>query len=97
LVITSDREEPSIKTSSSELNSNDVLRVTSETSWHNTLSGGVSEKLDETVVITTRDKSLGFIHINSIDVSSISSLGENSINEPSELAVLRAPFSTGGV
>lgn len=71
--------------------------MSSETSWCVTNSAWVSEKLDETVVISTRDEGLILIEVNSVDMGSISAFWEDTINEPSELGVTRSPNGSCGI
>ena len=64
-----------------------MLGVTSETSWGMTDSAWISEELDETIIISTCDQGLNVIKVDSIDVGSICTLWEDTINEPSELGM----------
>jgi len=80
-----------------ESNTGDVLGVTSQRSGLSTFSGRVSVDLDETVVITTSDEHTVLGAVNTIDVSSIGTAGEDTLNIPRELGSLSGPSNTGGV
>jgi hypothetical protein len=97
LVIATDREQPLAKTSSSESGSDDVLRVTSVTSWHMSDSAWVSESSDEAEIITASDKGLVLVEINTVDVRSVSSLGVDAVDEPSEFGVTGCPVYPGSI
>ena len=95
--MTSNTEQPLAEAVSSELGSDNVLRVSSEASWHASLSAWVSEKLDETVIVTGGDERLVLVEVDTIDMGSISSSWEESVNGPSELAVTGLPDGSSGV
>ena len=52
LIIASNTEDVVCERSSSELDSDDMLRVSSVTSWHRSFSACVSEKLNKTVIVS---------------------------------------------
>lgn len=54
-------------------------------------SAWVSESSDEAEIITASDKGLVLVEINTVDVRSISSLGEDAVDEPSEFGVTGCP------
>jgi hypothetical protein len=62
-----------------------------------TNSAWVSEKLDETIVISASDHALIFTEVDSVDMGSICTFWEDTVDEPSELAVTRSPVSSCGV
>lgn len=62
-----------------------------------TLSAWVSEQSDKSIVITDGDCCLIFTHVHTVDVGSISTRWEDSVNAPSEFAVTGGPVGTSGV
>ena len=97
LVVTTDREQPLGESTSSESGSDDVLGVSSVTSWHVSDSAWISKSGNESEIITASDKRLVLVEINTVDVGSIGSLGEDTVDEPSEFGVASCPDSAGGV
>jgi hypothetical protein len=97
LIIASNTEDVVCERSSSELDSDDMLRVSSVASWHRSFSAWVSEKLNKTVIVTGSNQGLILTHVNSIDMGSISTFWENTIDAPSEFAMSSCPISTCGV
>jgi len=80
-----------------EANTGDVLGVTSQRSRLSTFSGRVSVDLDETVVITSGDEHTVLGTADTIDVSAVSTAGEDTLNIPRELGGLGGPSHTSGV
>ena len=72
LIISSDTENVSVESSSSELDSDDVLRMTSQTLGLMTLSAWVSEESDESIVVTNANGSLILAQVNTVDMGTIS-------------------------
>jgi hypothetical protein len=56
LIVTTNGEEPVGEVTSTELDAHDVLRVASERSRLDSLSGRVTENVDKTEVITSTDE-----------------------------------------
>lgn len=63
-----------------ELNSHDMLGMTSEGNRFVTSPARVSENVDETVVITSGNKSSICREVNSVDVGAVSARGEDAID-----------------
>jgi len=74
-----------------------VLGVASERKRLVALSSRVSEQVNKTVVISSCDDVVILGEINTIDVSSISSVREDAINEPAELGVASGPLCANSV
>jgi len=74
-----------------------VFGVTSEGAGNSTVSGRVSEELDETVIITASDEVSILGSADTVDVSTISTAGEDTLNIPAELGSLGGPNGTSGV
>lgn len=60
-------------------------------------SAGVVEATDETVIISSEDELLSLVGADTVDVGSVGSSGEDSINVPSELAGVGGELNRGGV
>lgn len=69
----------------------------SETLGEVALSAWVSEEGYESIVVTNGNGGLVFAHVDTIDVGTISSRWEDSINAPSKLAVACSPVGSSGV
>ena len=97
LVVTSDAKQPVSEVASSESGSDNVLGVASKTHWLATFSARVSEELDKSIIVTGSDQRLVFVEVNSVDMSSVCALWEDSVDQPSELAVTSSPVGTSGI
>ncbi len=92
MVVTSDRVEVLII--AVEINSHNVLGVTSERNRVVTFSARVSEDVDKAVVIASSNESIVLGERNAVDVSAISAAREDALDEPSVLGGVGLP---GGV
>ena len=97
LIVSTDTEQIVVELASAEGNSDDVLGVSSETSWDTSFSAWVSEDLDEAEVVTTGNQRLVLARVDTVDVGTVSSPWEDSVDAPAKLAVLGGPISSGGV
>lgn len=91
LIISTDAEQVLCEVASAEVNSHDMLGVSSETSWHASFSAWVSEDLDEAIIVTSSNQRLVLITVDTIDMGTISSFWEDSVDAPAELAMLGSP------
>lgn len=74
-----------------------MLRVASEGLGAGSGSAGVVEATDETVIISSEDELLSLVGADTVDVGSVGSSGEDSINVPSEFAGVGGELNRGGV
>lgn len=78
---------------STELDTHNVLGVASERLRLDTLSGRVTEDVDETEVITSADEGLLLVHVDTIDMVTAGLSREDTIDQPAELNVMGSPKS----
>ena len=76
---------------STELDTHNVLRVASERLRLDSLSGRVTEDVDETEVIASADKGLLLVHVDTIDMVTAGLSREDTIDQPAELSVVGSP------
>ena len=95
LIVATDGEELGV--SSTELDTNDVLGVTTERAGEATVSAWVAEEVDETKVVTSGEELTVTGAGNGVDVSAIGALGVDALSLPLELAGLGGPLNAGGV
>ena len=85
------------ESTSSESGSDDVLGVTSVTSWHVSDSAWVSESSHEAEIVTASDNGLVLVKINTVEVRPIGSLGVDAVDEPSKFSVTCCPGHRGSI
>jgi hypothetical protein len=95
LIVATNREEFGV--SLAEHNTDDMLGVTSEASGEATLSAGVAEQVDETVVVTGGQELLVVGASNGVDVGSVGARGVDTFGGPLELDGVGSPHGGGGV
>ena len=83
LVISSNGEK--IVSSVAELNTDNMLRVSSVASWVSSWTGWIVPEADKTVIVTSGEKSSIWGAVDSIDVGSVDTFREDSPHVPGDL------------
>ena len=94
LIVSTDRVKTGIILG--EHDTDDVLGVTTERSGLG-LDAGISEEVDETVIVTGSEELTVAGASNGVDVSTISAAGVDSLGLPLELACLGSPDGVDSV
>ena len=97
LIVAADTEQPWVQATAAELDSHDVLRVTSVAIGNASFSAWVPKYVDEAVVIAGGNVLLAFVHVHAVDVGAVTVFWEDTIDIPAKLAVLRGPQSRSRV